>query len=260
MISGGGTMVETELCGKFMLEDGFCHMRRTMRYNELIYMTEGEMYICEDSKDFYTVKKGDMLLLKAGREHRGWKESRGNVSFFWFHYISENPEDSSFPPHFSPRRAAYIAELYNQLFRYCKISREAVNCAATLLVLEAREEAFSHVKESSFTAENIRSWLEANAAKKITVEKTAAHFGYSPDYISSLLKELTGYSVKNYITFLRIDRAKELLLSTELTAKQIALSCGYEDYRQFLKLFKKHSGTTPGEYRRQYSHSLINTL
>lgn len=253
-------MVRTELCGKFVLENGFCHMKRRMALNELILMTEGEMYICEDDKDFYTVRAGDMLFLRAGREHRGFKESSGPVSFFWFHYSSDSDEDNSLVPHFTPAKTAYIAQLYNQLFRYCKISREAVDCAATLLVIEAREAASGTAAERSTTAETIRAWIEAGATGRLTVRKIAEHFGYSPDYVSSLLKELTGFSAKNYITHLRIDRAMELFLSTDMSAKQISAHCGYEDYRQFLKLFKKHTGMTPKEYRGLYRHSLINTL
>lgn len=253
-------MVRTELCGKFVLEDGFCHMRRRMALNELILMTEGEMYICEDDTDFYTVREGDMLFLRAGREHRGFRESTGPVSFFWFHYSSENREDNSLASHFTPRETAYIAQLYNQLFRYCKISREAVDCAATLLVIEAREAAANAATERKITAETIRAWIEAGAMGRLTVQKIADRFGYSPDYISSILKELTGYSAKNYITHLRIDRAMELFLSTDMSAKQIAMHCGYDDYRQFLKLFKKHTGMTPKEYRQIYRHNLINTL
>ncbi|MGN1098203.1 MAG: AraC family transcriptional regulator, partial [Clostridia bacterium] len=107
-------MVETELCGKFMLEDNFCHMKRKMIYNELILMTEGEMYICEDDADFYTVKKGDMLFLKSGRVHRGFKNSTGPVSFFWFHYTSDEETYNNLVPHFTPSETAYIAQLYNQ--------------------------------------------------------------------------------------------------------------------------------------------------
>lgn len=253
-------MVDADLCGKFMLEDGFCHMRRTMNHNELIYMTEGEMYICVDNKNFYTVKKGEMLFLKAGLLHYGYKPSEGKVSFFWFHYLSEDEADCNLIPHFTPSRSSYIAELYNQLFRYSQTSKEAFNCAATLLVYEVRMESVAPAAKRNAFAETVRSWLEANATNKITVEKTAAHFGYSPDHISAMMKELTGYSVKNYITHLRINRAIELLLSTQLSAKEISFRCGYEDYRQFLKIFKKHTGTTPIGYRNIYAYSKINSV
>ncbi len=252
-------MVETELCGKFMLEDGFCHMKRRMKYNELILMVSGEMYICEDDKDFYTVKEGDMLFLKSGRVHRGWKNSTGPVSFFWMHYTSDCELYNSLPAQFTPSETSYISQLYNQLFRYCKISREAVNCAATLLLLEAAEAVKAPVPANPI-AEGVRAWIEANSSKNITVKKVADVFGYSPDYVSLILKELTGYTVKKYITFLRMDRAKELLLSTELNGKQISAICGYDDYKQFLKLFKKNAGLTPKEFRRVYRHNLINTV
>lgn len=253
-------MVKAELCGKFMLEDGFCHMKRRMGLNELILMTEGEMYICEDETDFYTVRPGEMLFLKAGREHCGFKVSEGPVSFLWFHYTSGSDEDNSLPAHFAPKETAYIVQLYNQLFRYSKTSREAADCAATLLVAEARSAAEKNTSPSGEIAEEIRAYIEADPSKKLTAAKIAARFGYSADYISSLLRDLTGYSVKNYITHLRMDRAMELLLSSDLSLKEISHRCGYEDYSQFLKLFKKHCGTTPTAYRRHFKSSIINTI
>lgn len=252
-------MVRTELCGKFMLEDGFCHMRRRMNLNELIYMIEGEMYICEDDEDFYTVRSGDMLFLKAGREHRGFKASSGPVAFFWFHFTSENEDDNCLKAHFTPGESAYIVQLYNRLFRYSRLSQEALDCAATLLLSEARD-AQSVPSHSGRIAEEIRAYIEADPTKKLTAKKIADRFGYSQDYISAALRELTGYSVKNYITHLRMDRAMELLLSSDLSAKQISFICGYEDYSQFLKLFKRHCGTTPTNYRRHYRYSVINTI
>ena len=57
-----------------------------------------------------------------------------------------------------------------------------------------------------------------------------------------------------------MDMAMELLLSSDLNLKQISYRCGYEDYSQFLKLFKKRCGTTPTEYRRHYRSSIINTV
>ncbi len=252
-------MVRSELCGKFMLEDGFCHMKRRMDMNELIFMTEGEMYICEDEQDFYTVQAGDVLFLRAGREHRGFKVSEGPVSFFWFHYTSDHDDDNNLISHFTPKKTGYIAQLYNQLFRFSKTSRETADCAATLLIAEVRSAAEKTLSPSGEIAEEIRSYIEAAPSKKLTPKKIADRFGYSPDYISSLLRELTGYSVKNYITHLRMDRAMELLLSSDLNFKQIAYRCGYEDYSQFLKLFKKYCGTTPTDYRRNFRSSIINT-
>ncbi|MGN1098353.1 MAG: helix-turn-helix domain-containing protein, partial [Clostridia bacterium] len=134
-----------------------------------------------------------------------------------------------------------------------------VNCAATLLVIEAIEAARGGTQRNA-AAESIRSWIEANVSKKLTVGKIAERFGYSPDYISQLMKELTGYTVKNYITYLRLDRAKELLLSTDMNIKQISSICGCGDYKQFLKLFRKHTGLTPKNYRSVYRHNMINTV
>ena len=75
-------------------------------------------------------------------------------------------------------------------------------------------------------------------------------FNFSTKYLSSLVKNETGKSFSTYLTDLRLDRAIDLLLHTDLGIKEIAASVGYSDPRYFHRLFKKHVGKTPSQYRK----------
>jgi len=57
----------------------------------------------------------------------------------------------------------------------------------------------------------------------------------------------------------RINRAKQLLLNTHLSVKQITKECGFFDYTQFLKMFKRYEGVTPKEYRNILYSTPMNT-
>ena len=82
-----------------------------------------------------------------------------------------------------------------------------------------------------------------------SVKQCAEHLGFSPDYLSDLLKQETGKNAQDHIHYLLIDRAKTALLSTSDSVSEIAYSLGFEYPQYFSKLFKKKVGVTPGEFR-----------
>ena len=55
-----------------------------------------------------------------------------------------------------------------------------------------------------------------------------------------------------YLTNIRMERAKQLLLSTDLPVAEVSEQAGYGDYRVFTKVFKKAEGVTPSQYRRDF--------
>jgi len=82
-----------------------------------------------------------------------------------------------------------------------------------------------------------------------SVKQCAFEMGYSPNYLSDLLKKETGKNAQEHIHFHLIDRAKTLLVNSELSVNRIALSLGFEYPQHFSKLFKQKTGMSPGEYR-----------
>jgi two-component system response regulator YesN len=67
--------------------------------------------------------------------------------------------------------------------------------------------------------------------------------------VSSLYKAATGQNVNEYLTALRIEKAKELLLDGHKKTHEVALSVGYRDASYFSALFKKRVGRSPSAYR-----------
>ncbi|WP_420871916.1 helix-turn-helix domain-containing protein [Cohnella rhizosphaerae] len=68
-------------------------------------------------------------------------------------------------------------------------------------------------------------------------------------YFSRLFKRETGYNFIQYVTNAKMERAKELLARSNISVEEVAARLGYENKSYFAKLFKKHIGGTPGEYR-----------
>lgn len=93
-------------------------------------------------------------------------------------------------------------------------------------------------------------YLNANYHKDVKLSHLADLCDLSPSYFSRLFNQSTGKSVKEYAKDLRLQRACELLASTDRTVVNVACEVGYVDCGYFCKLFKKEFGVTPLDYRK----------
>ena len=99
-------------------------------------------------------------------------------------------------------------------------------------------------------AQEIRAYLRAHLDQCITLNTLAKRYCYSTNYLGQMFKRHTGQSVGEYLTQVRIERAKELLATTNKTIQQIAFECGISDQSYFTCLFRKHTGLSPSRYRK----------
>lgn len=103
---------------------------------------------------------------------------------------------------------------------------------------------------SSLKIERIQAYImEHFTEPDFYLGAVADHFNLSPNNLSQQFKRHLGISPARYITVLKIDRAKELLLKTDLTIKDISTKVGYSDASTFVKNFKSITALTPGQYR-----------
>lgn len=91
--------------------------------------------------------------------------------------------------------------------------------------------------------------INYNYCSAISVEQIAEHLSIDPSYFSRKFTQKVGVSPKRYIIDKRIERAKELLLSTDAKIFEIANSVGFDDQFYFCKIFKKYTNESPTGYR-----------
>ncbi|MDD6188491.1 MAG: helix-turn-helix domain-containing protein [Clostridiales bacterium] len=98
----------------------------------------------------------------------------------------------------------------------------------------------------------ITRYLQEHLAEDISLSVLADEFHLSAQYISQLFKNEIGVNFLAYLTNIRMEKAKKLLLSTSLSIAEVSEQSGYGDYRVFTKVFKKSEGITPSQYRRDF--------
>ena len=92
-------------------------------------------------------------------------------------------------------------------------------------------------------------YLEQYYYSDISVNQLAERYDMTPNYFSSIFKKEIGQSAVNYITNLRISKAKELLEESDKSVVEIAELIGFNDSNYFFRVFKKKTGVTPQKYR-----------
>ena len=107
-------------------------------------------------------------------------------------------------------------------------------------------------KQEERTITGLTRYLQEHLAEEISLSVLAEEFHLNPQYISQLFKSEIGVNFLAYLTNIRMEKAKKLLLTTSLSIAEVAEQSGYGDYRVFTKVFKKSEGVTPSQYRRDF--------
>ena len=88
-----------------------------------------------------------------------------------------------------------------------------------------------------------------NYSRRLSLKEIAAASGLSAPYFSTVFKEEMGENLSNYLNRLRVEKAAAMLVTSDLSISEIAITCGFEDQSWFSKIFKNNTGLTPGKYR-----------
>ncbi len=121
-----------------------------------------------------------------------------------------------------------------------KISKACQN------VISKREERSGNILKTAM------NYINDNFQKDISLDDVSRVVNISPYYFSKIFKEENGLNFIEYLTNVRIDKAKKLLEDSNLSIKEICLSCGYTDPNYFSRSFKKNVGVTPTEYKEKF--------
>ena len=120
-----------------------------------------------------------------------------------------------------------------------------------LLFSEIMSDQSSENEQKSNYVDLAINYMNLNYAKNISIELLSRIVGVDRTYFYRLFKESTKISPKEYLSNLRIEKAKMLLCNSNMNIKEIALSVGFSNYLSFERVFKEKSGVNPTIYRKK---------
>lgn len=237
-----------EMIGEFISRENWIHPVRIIDTYELIFVLDGCVHIKEDNEK-YDIAKNECIILEPNKKHGGYKES-SETSFYWFHFKTDFKMPFKTYKEDKYYDIKYLLKKLLHMSNTLSYEKSALDAAA-LLIFGELENAVRQNSGSSFI-NKASEYVRINTNKNITAKSVADYFGYNADYISRLFKKTFGVSLKKYITDEKIKYAKDLLLNTGLSVKQIAANLGFSYENNFIKFFIYHEEITPVQFRNKY--------
>lgn len=111
------------------------------------------------------------------------------------------------------------------------------------------ESLFYSSDRNSKVIRKAAEYIANHFAENVTLANLAENIHLNPSYLSTLFKQVTGLTFKEYLNKVRIEEAQRLLANTDYPIMEIAIACGFSDQSYFTKVFKKQTGLTPKQYR-----------
>ncbi|WP_019534240.1 response regulator [Paenibacillus ginsengihumi] len=107
-----------------------------------------------------------------------------------------------------------------------------------------------HQRQENSVIHDIAKYIQQHYREEMTLQSISGQFFLSREYISRKFKQVFGLNLSDYLSGIRMEHAKVLLLNPHLRIAQVAQMVGYDDEKYFSKVFKKLVGQTPNEYRK----------
>ena len=134
--------------------------------------------------------------------------------------------------------------------------RARVSAMLKLTLLRIAETADEHALPARMV-DALDEYIRTNCADEISNTEIGAIFGYHPFYVSRVLKETKGQTLRQYIISYRLKASKRLLELTAKSINEIAEECGFTDASYFTKTFRTAFGMTPKDYRAGFKNDFI---
>jgi len=135
------------------------------------------------------------------------------------------------------------------------LSPEAVTCSVLYLeawivdIVERTVDYMQASEKSQTVVGRVKAYITQHINQDISRDDIANHVFLNPDYLTRLFKKETGLSISDYLLQERMKIAKELLMKTDMSVKDIALEVGYSNFSHFSKIFKKSTNMNPKDFR-----------
>ena len=235
------------------------HISRRWNTSVLLLLLKNTIYFEEDGKEI-SVPESTWYIQRPNLYQRGTIPSP-SPEYFYIHfngsYVDNASPGSPTVPvsgKFDPRSVyPLMRELYDYQNDPYK-NQQFENILMQYLLFELKKQTLS---EQNSLAYQIANFISQNFTRPISLKDISSVFGYCEDYLGRIFKKQFKLSIYKYITNLRIQKAKQLLLYSEKSISQISEEVGYLDHSLFYKAFQKEENTSPVQWKKENNNTPI---
>ncbi len=247
---------------------------------EIIFITEGQsMFTINDTA--YTYSKNSLLFLNNLEKHRMDLITTPYSRYMIIidsDYLDNAIKDPILLSIFKNRRNGSKNEfniknndigfinktlydlniIYSKKNHYWQIEFTSILCNLIIFLYRKYKEQFplSHINKKEQRMLDIQYFIDENFKKDITLDSLSTDFFISKYYLAHSFKNVTGFTIKQYILLKRISFAKIQLYYTDDSITDIAMESGFNSQSNFIRIFSKKEGITPLQFRKYYRENI----
>ena len=242
---------------------------------EIIYVRSGFLTV-SISGESYIGKTGEAFVVSPGNLHLMGSQS-GTVDYYTFlfplKYISFRTDDKLDEKLLEPLNSGHLMicprvkdtakELCEQLIEIYEAKNDESESKITTqvrtkiillqFILEMWKKGFVIENDTSgrnTVEKEMVSYIQQNFTGKISLREFGEQFHLSEKYISRYFKEHFHITLSQYVTYLRLEHAKQLLQDTDIPVTDVAMQSGYQNVSYFIRSFQKAYAVSPLKYRK----------
>ena len=228
----------------------------------LLYVWEGMLRL-QEARQRLLAPAGSVVVYRPGERQHYTHVAQERTQVYWLHFSGTGAEDLLQKAGFSERIAPVgcvpeARELLRRLIHELQFRQEQYEmfCQAQILLLLATLSRGRQQRENAPFAQKYRrlsaviGHMHANCQQPLSVGDFAQMCDLSEYHFIHLFHEYTGEAPYAYLTRLRLEKAKDLMVSTTLNISEIAAAVGYPNPLYFSRLFRRHMGASPSQFRK----------
>ncbi|MDN0049380.1 AraC family transcriptional regulator [Bacteroides gallinaceum] len=236
---------------------------RVLREYQLLYITKGQGSFASDDTPDRQVGKGHLIVLFPGQWHTykpdtatGWNEYYIGFEGTMADQLVRNSFLTKDNQVLDIGLNEELAMLFSRALEVAEEDKTASQQYLAGIVLHMIGLVLSVSRNNVFEKDNVSEKMEQakiimneNLCREIDPEQLAARLNLSYSWFRKAFKDYTGYAPAKYFQELKMRKAKQLLVGSTHSVKEICFMLGYTSTEHFSNLFKKHAGITPLKYR-----------
>ncbi len=252
-------------CGYLTAYEPFYHIDRVPDFNELVYVDEGTMYVCEDGTD-HEIHAGELVFLKHHIRHYGVKEIQRGTAWYYVHFYLDEPGETTagadagkvpqlyeaLPKKISGMKNSDIEQRFSELVKYChlmdNVKKMRINNMFGSLLLDIALMKYADDRKRTLSFP-ICEWPDKHYNEPFCASRLEKEFFLSYKRMAAVFKKEQGMTMQQYHTERRMLIAGDLLKATPLPVNEIAAGLGYDDPLYFSRCFHARYGVSPRSYR-----------
>lgn len=211
------------------------------------YISGGKYELTERTVLYLPAETMHFYEKKTARWRTYWVSFGGNLDFF-----GKSPSIWNVPDDFD------FIRYHGEVLKHSEIPRDSIKSSTALYGLLVRCREFADTQNTALRRlsgkmDKAIDWIYNHFTENFAISDAAAVIGISEEHFCRMFKKYVGKRPFEYVTDLRIERAKSLIMYGEANVAEIASEVGYSDTSYFIRKFRQKEGVSPGKYRKNFA-------